>query len=67
MWMEVEKLAECVDDGDHSRRRVPAVQDGAVDLDHRPELRDVEDNRKHLAEADALLGGQQGTLAAPNP
>ena len=32
-----------------------------------PELRDVEDNRKHLAEADALLGGEQDNLAAPNP
>ena len=32
-----------------------------------PELRDVEDNRKHLAEADALLGAEQGNLAAPNP
>jgi tetratricopeptide (TPR) repeat protein len=32
-----------------------------------PEFRDVEDNRKHLAEADALLGAEQGNLAAPNP
>ena len=35
MWMEVEKLAECVDGPDHARCDVPAVQDGAVDLEHR--------------------------------
>jgi len=35
MWMEVEKLAEGVDGPDHARRHVPAVQDGAVDLEHR--------------------------------
>ena len=35
MWMEVEKLTEGVDGPDHSRRHVPAVQDGAVDLEHR--------------------------------
>ena len=33
--MPMDQLAEGVDGPDHARRRVPAVQDGAVDLQHR--------------------------------
>ncbi len=35
MWMKMEKLAKCVDGPDHARRHIPAVQDDAVDLQHR--------------------------------
>ena len=35
MWMKMQKLAEGVDGPDHARCHIPAVQDGAVDLEHR--------------------------------